>query len=567
LIDKGHLISVARGDSPADLLLSNARIINTFNGEIETANVAVCDGRVAGIGDYTKAKEIIDLNGKYLAPGLINGHTHLESSMLDVGQYARAVVPRGTSAIVTDLHEIANVAGLEGIQYILDCARRLPLDLFLMAPSCVPATHLETSGASLGPDDIKKVLRYRNCIGLGEVMNYPGVLTADAAVLAKIAAARGKTVDGHAPGLTGRDLNAYIGAGIGSDHESVSLAEAAEKLRRGMCVMIREGSTEKNLEALLPLVTDETWTRCFFVTDDRHAGDILHDGDIDAVMRKAIKLGLDPVRAVRMATINTATYFRLEGLGAIAPGYFADFIVLDDLAGFNVDMVFHRGCLVARGGRPLFPAGRPAGNGLTRTVNVRPFTLDALWLRSKGDTHPVIEVVPGQIITRKKMMKVTVVDGFIVPDVSRDILKAVVLERHKATGNIGRGLVTGFGLRKGALASSIAHDSHNIVAVGAADKDIFTAVKEVERLQGGLAAAADGRVIASLAAPVAGLLSRESLEVVVAGLERLTQAARDLGAALPEPFAALSFLALPVIPELRLTDLGLVDVNAFKLLE
>jgi adenine deaminase len=284
-------------------------------------------------------------------------------------------------------------------------------------------------------------------------------------------------------------------------------------------------------------------------------------------MRKAIKLGLDPVRAVRMATINTATYFRLEGLGAIAPGYFADFIVLDDLAGFNVDMVFHRGCLVARGGRPLFPAGRPAGNGLTRTVNVRPFTLDALWLRSKGDTHPVIEVVPGQIITRKKMMKVTVVDGFIVPDVSRDILKAVVLERHKATGNIGRGLVTGFGLRKGALASSIAHDSHNIVAVGAADKDIFTAVKEVERLQGGLAAAADGRVIASLAAPVAGLLSRESLEVVVAGLERLTQAARDLGAALPEPFAALSFLALPVIPELRLTDLGLVDVNAFKLLE
>jgi adenine deaminase len=561
------LISAAKGDSPADLLFTNARVVNTFNGEVEKTSVAVYGGRVAGLGDYRKAREIIDLNGKYLAPGLINGHTHLESSMLDVGQYARAVVPRGTSTVVTDLHEIANVCGLEGIKYVLDSARRLPLDLFLMAPSCVPATHLETSGAALGPADIKKILRLRNCIGLGEVMNYPGVLAGDAAMLAKITSARSKIVDGHAPGLAGKDLNAYIGAGISSDHESVSLSEAAEKLRRGMHVMIREGSTEKNLEALLPLVTGKADRRCFFVTDDRSCVDILHDGDIDAVVRKAIRLGLDPIRAIQLATINTAAYFRLDGLGAVAPGYFANLIVLDGLEDFDVDMVFYRGRLVAREGKPLFSLSRPRGDRLTRTVNVRPFSRDALKLRAKGETQPVIEVIPGQIITRKKMMKLKGIDGFIAPDTARDVLKAVVVERHKATGHIGIGLVTGFGLKRGALASSIAHDSHNIVAVGVSDRDIFAAVKEVERLQGGLVAAADGKIIENLATPIAGLLSQEPLETVVVGLVKLEQAARDLGAGLPSPFAALSFLALPVIPELRLTDLGLVDVNAFKLLE
>ena len=562
-----RLISVARGESPADLILANARIINTFNGEIETGNVALCGGKVAGVGDYKKARKVIDLGGKYLAPGLINGHTHLESSMLDVGQYARAVVPHGTSAIVTDLHEIANVCGLDGIKYVLDGARRLPFDLFLMAPSCVPATHLETSGASLGPEDIRRILRFKECIGLGEVMNYPGVLFGDAGMLSKIESARGKVVDGHAPGLSGKDLNAYIGAGIYSDHESVTLAEAEEKLRRGMHVMIREGSTEKNLEALLPLVTDKTYRRCLFVVDDRHGVDILRDGDIDAVVRKAIKLGLDPVRAIQLATINAAGYFRLAGLGAVAPGYFANLIVLDNLVGFQVNMVFYRGRLVAQGGKPLFDLPVPGGNRLTDTVNIKPFTKDALKLRASGESRPVIEVVPGQIITRRKLQKVRAVGGFILSDTGQDILKAVVVERHKATGNIGIGLVTGFGLKKGALASSTAHDSHNVVAVGTDDEDIFTAIKEVERLKGGLVAAVGGKVLDSLATPIAGLLSGEPLERVVAGLERLEQAAKDLGATLPAPFAALSFLALPVIPELRLTDLGLVDVNEFKLIE
>ncbi len=566
MTELARLIAVAKGDEPADLVLANTRVVNTFNGEVESGNVAVYGGRVAGVGDYQQAREVLDLGGRYLAPALINGHTHLESSMLDVGQYARAVVPHGTLALVTDLHEIANVCGLDGIRYVLDCARRLPLDMFLMAPSCVPATHLETSGASIGPEDIRRILRWRDCIGLGEVMNFPGVLSGDTGVLSKIESARG-VVDGHAPGVGGKDLSAYIAAGIHSDHESVSLAEAEEKLRRGMFVMIREGSSEKNLDALLPLVTDKTYNRCFFVVDDRNCVDLLRDGDIDAVVRKAIRRGLEPVRAIQMATINTAGYFRRDRLGAVAPGYFANLIVLDDLADFKINMVFYQGRLVAREGKPLFPSYQPGGGRLTNTINIKSFTVEALSIRASGESQPVIEVVPGQIITRRKREGLRAVDGFIVPDTGRDILKLAVVERHKASGNIGLGLVTGFGLKRGALASSIAHDSHNIVVVGVSDEDIFTAVREVERLQGGLVVAAGGKVLASLGLPVAGLLSGEPLETVVAGLERLEQVARDLGTTLPSPFATLSFLALPVIPELRLTDLGLVDVNEFRLIE
>ena len=561
-----RLISVAKGEHPADLILANAKVVNVFTGEIEPGNVAIYGDRIAGVGDYRQAKQVLDLTGKYLAPGLINGHTHLESSMLDVGQYARAVVPRGTLALVTDLHEIANVCGLEGIRYVLNCARRLPLDLFLMAPSCVPATHLETSGASISLQDIRQILRWQETIGLGEVMNFPGVIGGDVSILSKINLAKGKIVDGHAPGVTGKDLAAYIAAGIHSDHESVSLAEARDKLRQGMFVMIREGSSEKNLDALLPLVTDKTYKRCLFVVDDRSCADLLRDGDIDAVVRKAIQRGLDPVRAIQMATINTAEYFRLDRLGAIAPGYFANLIVLDDLSDLQIDMVFYRGRLVAREGNPLFPLLQPNDSGITKTVYIKPFPIEALRLTASGEDVPVIEVVPGQIITRQKREKVKIVDGAIMPDTNRDILKLVVVERHKATGNIGLGLVSGFGLQKGALASSIAHDSHNIIVVGTNDEDICTAVKEIERLQGGLVVTANGKVLASLSLPIAGLLSNEPLEIVVDKLEKLEQTAKDLGATLPSPFATLSFLALPVIPELRLTDLGLVDVNKFKLI-
>ena len=331
--------------------------------------------------------------------------------------------------------------------------------------------------------------------------------------------------------------------------------------------MIREGSTEKNLEALLPLVTEKTYKKCFFVVDDRHAEDILHDGDIDAVVRKAVRLGLDPVRAIQLATINTAEYFRLDGLGAIAPGYFANIIVLDNLKDFRMNQVYYRGKKVAEDVKPLFDLKKYGAGNLNHTINIKPFSVDALKLHAKGETWPAIVVIPGQIITRRKDVRINAKNGFIIPDVQRDILKAVVVERHKATGNIGLGLVTGFGLKNGALASSTAHDSHNIVAVGTNDGDIYTAVREVERLQGGLVVVSEGKVLGSLATPIAGLLSVEPLEKVVNGLEKLEGIARDLGCTLPAPFAALSFMALPVIPELRLTDLGLVDVNAFKLIE
>ncbi len=400
------LISVAKGELPADLILANARVINVFSGEIEPGNVAIYGDRIAGVGNYHRAKKVMDLGGKYIAPGLINGHIHPESSMLDIGQYARAVVPHGTTALITDLHEIANVCGVAGIKYVLDCARRLPFDLFLMAPSCVPATDRETSGASLGPEDIRQLLRRKEVIGLGEVMNFPGVLSGDEAVLKKISLARGKIIDGHAPGVTGRDLNGYIAAGIYSDHESVSIDEAREKLKRGMFVMIREGSSEKNLEALLPLVTDKTYNRCLFVVDDRSGADLLRDGDIDAVVRKAIGLGLDPVRAIQLATINPAQYFRRDGLGVVAPGYMANLIVLSDLRRLQIDMVFYQGKIIAREGKPLFTLPPVIGRGLTNTVNIKPFNIGALRLLVSGEATAIIEIVPGQIITRKRLEKI-----------------------------------------------------------------------------------------------------------------------------------------------------------------
>ena len=566
-MDKSGLLSVARGDTPADLLFKNARIVNVFTGEIKKGNVALAEGMIAGIGDYRLAKEIIDLNDRFLSPGFIDGHVHLESSMLSPAQYVRAVVPRGTSAIVTDLHEIANVSGIEGMKYVVDSIRPLPMDIFLMIPSCVPATHLETSGASLDAETLRQVTDWDEYTGIGEVMNYPGVIGADPGVLDKIAISGGKAADGHAPGVSGKALNAYIAAGIYSDHESVTLEEAREKLRLGMVVMIREGSSEKNLETLLPLVNDNTYKRCIFVVDDRSCVDLLNDGDIDAVVRKAISLGLDPVRAIQMATINTAEYFRLVGHGAIAPGYYANLMVLDDLDSIAVSDIYYQGKMVASNGKPLFEDVKISDSILTSTMHIKPYSFDSFRMKASGETVPVIEIVPGQIITSHKTAHIKAKNGYVVPDIEDDILKAAVVERHHATGNIGLGLVSGFGLRKGALASSVAHDSHNIVAIGTSDEDIFTAVKEIERLGGGLAAVADGKVLESLALPIAGLLSDQPLEVIVDRMTKVEEAAFSLGTKLPSPFSTLSFIALPVIPELRLTDMGLVDVLEFKILE
>ncbi len=560
------LISVARGKAPADLLFKNARIINTFTGEIEQGNVAILGDRIAGVGGYDSAKEVVDLQGCYLAPGLINGHTHIESSMLHPAQYAQAVIPRGTLALVTDLHEIANVCGLEGISFVMRWAEKLPLDMLLMAPSCVPASTLETSGARIGADEIEKVLAYPNVIGLGEMMNFPGVVNSDAEVLGKIIASRGKTIDGHAPGLKGKELNAYMAAGIYSDHECSTLEEGREKLKKGMYLMIREGSSEKNLDALLPLVSDNTYKRCIFVVDDRSCYDLLREGDIDYVVRKAISRGLGPVRALQMATINAAEHFRLHDRGAIAPGYLANLITITNLARLDIDKVFYKGKLIAEQGRPLFPAPSVSPE-LFDTVHIKPLSTESLKLSSTNESWPVIEIVPGQIVTRKRIEKVRVVNGTVAPDLERDLLKLVVVERHKASGNVGLGLVKGFGLKRGALASSVAHDSHNIIAVGSNDSDIIRAIEEIVRLQGGLVVCAQGKILASLPLPIAGLLSPEALPVVAAQLKKVEENASRLGNLPPARFSILYFMALPVIPEIRLTALALVDVATFQLIK
>jgi len=589
-----ELISVARGEAAADLLLKNARIVNTFTGEIEQGNVSIQGDRIAGVGDYDKAKETIDLQGQFVAPALINGHTHIESSMLHPARYAEAVVPRGTLAIVTDLHEIASVCGYRGIEFVMDWARKLPLDMFFMAPSCVPASTLETSGARISSREVKRILAHPNVIGLGEVMNFPGVIRGEEEILKKVETADGRVIDGHAPGLGGKELNAYVSARILSDHESTTLEEGKEKLRRGMYLMIREGSSERNLDSLLPLVTDSTFSRCFFVVDDRSCSDLLHEGDIDAVVRKAIDLGVDPVRAIQMTTINPAGYFRLYDRGAIGPGYLANLMTVTDLAKLEIDTVFYRGKPVAKRGKPLF-LPPPITPELQDTVRIKSPTAQSLRIpplglsnRSEPSTkggeeshgpeqalpgnvgeqsYPVIQTVPGQIVTRKTMENMKVVDGAVMPDVDRDILKLVVLERHRASGNIGLGLVKGFGLKKGALASSVAHDSHNIIAVGTNDLDILKAIDEIKRLQGGLAVCVDLEILAALPLPIAGLLSPEPPDTATSLYEKVEKAAASLGNLPPSPFAILSFLALPVIPELRLTDLGLVDVNEFKLLK
>ncbi|AII59420.1 MAG: adenine deaminase [Dehalococcoides mccartyi] len=561
-----QLIKVARGEAKADLVLLNARVVNVFNAEIEPANVAIFGGQIAGVGDYTLGNRVLDLKGAYLLPGLINGHTHVESSMLDISQYARAVVAHGTSALITDLHEISNVCGKEGIDYVLSASADLPLNIFLQVPSCVPATHLETAGAEINSNDVTELLRLPNVTGLGEMMNFPGVLFAVPSVLDKIKAASGKVLDGHAPGLSGKDLNAYIAAGIHSDHECIHLDEAKEKLARGMYIMIREGSSEKNLTELLPLVTDKTYKRCIFVVDDRSCADLQRDGDIDAVVRKAIKLGLDPVRAIQLASINTAEYFCLNGYGAIAPGYLANMIVCQDLNQLDIDMVFHKGELVAEKGQALFKPQSHVPKSLLSSMHIKPFDIKDLALKGSSTQMPVIEVIPGQIVTRRLNLKIPAENGVITPDIEQDLLKIVVSERHCQSGNIGRGLIKGFGIKKGAIASSVAHDSHNVVAVGTNDADIYAAVKELERINGGIALVVDGKVSASVPLPVAGLLSTQPLEKVVDALEEINKQVAGLGCKLSAPFATLSFMALPVIPELRLTDLGLVDVNAFKLI-
>ena len=568
-----ELISAARGEIEVDLLLEGAEIVNTLSGEQHHADVAVHKGRIVGF-DCRSARECIDLSGSVLSPGFIDGHVHIESAMVTVPEYARAVVPKGTTSVIIDPHEIANVLGVEGIMYMLESSRRVPLNVYVMLPSCVPTTMMETSGAVLDAESLSELMDDKRVLGLAEVMNYPGVIFRDSEVLKKIRLAGNKRVDGHAPQLSGRDLTAYIAAGIKSDHECTTLEEANEKLRQGMHIMIREGSAAKNLLDLLPLVTPQNARQFLFVSDDRHPADILREGHIDFMIRTAIKHGLDPIQAMQIASLNAAAYFGLKDLGAIAPGYRADIAVLDDLESLNVMKVIKDGKLVAEDG---YLTARLESTPAPKDTTMRTGPLDvgsfrirserirSERIRSEPSLVRVIGIIPDQIITKSLAIKPKTSKGLVVRDLDKDVLKMAVVERHMATGNVGLGLVKGFGLQAGAIATSVAHDSHNIVVVGVTDEEMLDAVLRVIEMGGGLAVVKDGRIKASLPLPVAGLLSEMYMHDVAEGIDDCIDAVHDLGCQLKDPFMTLSFLCLPVIPELKLTDKGLVDVAKFQL--
>lgn len=557
-------IRIAKGEEEADLLLKRAKIVNVLSGDIHEDDVAIAHGRIVGFGNY-KAKEIIDLHGLYISPGFIDGHIHLESTMVTPREFAKTVVPLGTTAVATDPHEIANVLGLDGLRYILKASSALPIDIYIMLPSCVPATDMETSGAHLGAHELSLFLGEDSVLGLGEMMNFPGVIELDPEVMRKIKMARKKIIDGHSPLLTGKDLNAYISAGIKSDHECTRLEEAREKLRKGMWIMIREGTTEKNMEDILPLVNPANSRRCFFVSDDRHPLDLLNNGHLNYSIKKAVRLGLDPILAIQMVTVNPSEYLHLEDQGAVAPGYRADLVVLEDLQDFKVKKVFKDGNLVAEDGRLIL------GEFITERIVIRStMNLDSTGIRNikvkeEGDRIKVIEIIPGQIHTRKRIEKTKVIDGEVVSDIERDILKVAVFERHMASGRIGIGFVKGFGFKRGAIASSVAHDSHNLIAVGVNDREIEKSVMEIIRMKGGQVVVADEEVIASLPLPIAGLISDRPIEEVTMKVKDLIDASKKIGCILDNPFMALSFLSLPVIPEMKITDKGLVDVEKFRI--
>jgi adenine deaminase len=557
-----ELISAARCEIEVDCLLEGADIVNTLSGEVHRADVAIHNGRIAGF-DCSSARKTLDLSGRILAPGFIDGHVHIESSMVTVPEYARAVVPRGTTSVVIDPHEIANVLGIEGIKYLLDSSRNVPLNVYIMLSSCVPATDMETSGASLDSEALSELMGNERVLGLAEIMNYPGVIFRNPEVLKKIRLAGRKRVDGHCPRLSGRDLTAYIAAGINSDHECTSVDEAREKLRQGMYIMIREGSAAKNLRDLLSLITPYNCRHFLFVSDDRHPADILREGHIDFMVRTAIKDGLDPILALQIASLNAARYFGVRDLGAIAPGYRADIAVLDCIESPSVEKVIKDGRLVAEDG-DLRARLKQAPAPKRSTIAIGKVDAGSFEIKAEPGIARVIGVIPDQIITRSLSIQPKTAEGRVVADTEKDVLKMAVVERHRATGNIGLGLVQGFGLCSGAIATSVAHDSHNIAVVGVDSGEMLSAVLTVKDMNGGLVVVKEGKVMASLALPIAGLLSERYMRDVADGIDDCIDAAGELGCKLKDPFMTLSFLCLPVIPELKLTDKGLVDVNKFS---
>ncbi|MGN0707935.1 MAG: adenine deaminase [Faecalibacterium sp.] len=561
-------LAAARGDCPAELVLKNARIVNVFSGEIQQGDVAVCDGVIVGVGSYTGQREV-DLDGRYVCPGLIDGHIHIESSMLCPPAFARAVLPHGTTAVITDPHEIANVSGTQGLEFMLEAARDLPLSVFFMLPSCVPATPLDESGAVLDAETLAAYYDRPQVLGLAELMDFYGTARGEDAILDKVLGCRaaGGLLDGHAPFLSGKPLNAYLTVGVGSDHECSCVEEAMEKLRGGQYIMIREGTAAKNLDALLPLLKEPMCHRCMLVTDDRHPGDLLREGHIDLILRKAIRAGVDPLVAIRCATLVPAQYFGLMDRGAVAPGYAADLLVLSDLQQFTVEQVYHAGTLVAENGKALMELSAvPDAQRYPRvfdSFHCPELTPEDFALPETGTTQRVICLAAHELLTTEELVAFRhCPDCAPGVDPTRRIVKLAVVERHHGTGHIGLGFLGNYGLRCGAVASSVAHDSHNLIVAGTNDADMALAANTVRRNRGGIAFAVNGTVLGEVPLPVAGLMSNENAETVDARLQALKRTLKQYCIAGDiDELMTLAFVSLPVIPKLRLTTRGVFDVE------
>ncbi len=550
-------LAVARGDEPADLVITGGRVFSVFTREWLDVGVALVDGYVVGLGDY-EAKQRMNAHGAYLVPGFIDAHVHIESSKLMLDQFSRAVLPHGTTAVVADPHEIANVLGTDGVHWLLDACDQVPLDVFVMAPSCVPASPFESPRRPFSLGDLEGLLRRHRTIGVAEMMNFAGVIAGQAGELGKLQTGLTEHVDGHAPGVAGRPLNAYVAAGIHSDHECATYDEALEKRRLGMWVMLREGSAARNLVDLLPLVREYGPDRCMFCTDDREPVFLVEQGHIDQMVRIAVEHGLRPEDALVMATLHPAQYHGLRHLGAIAPGYQADILFLDDLRSFKPRLVLKRGAE---------PVHRPVETPewVRHTVNIAPIEEASFEVRGPAHRIRVIGVVPGQLVTGCELMKPAVRDGRLVADPARDLVKIAVVERHNATGRVGVGFATNVGLKRGAFASTVAHDAHNVVVLGVDDADMTRCVRRLAEIGGGVVVVEGGEVKGELPLPVGGLMSDAPLPEVHRRLADMEQTLRDIGVAWDAPFMCLSFLTLSVIPELKITDRGLVDVGRSQL--
>lgn len=563
-MDLADLLRIARGDAPADLVLRGGRIVNVFSGEIEQADIAIAGGMIAGVGPGYEARNTIDLKGAYVAPGLIDAHVHIESSLCIPPQFAAAVVPRGVTTVVADPHEIGNVCGDDGVRFMHDASRDIALRVVLMAPSCVPATEMATAGAAIGELELGMLSRDGVVHGLAEMMNFPGTIAGELAVRRKLWLFQDGPRDGHAPGVRGKPLNAYIAAGVGSDHECVTIEEAKEKLARGMYVLIREATNARNLESLLQLITPKSSRRICLCTDDRTPPDLLGAGSVDFMLRRIIEAGVDPMTAIQLCTINPSEWFRLPDRGAIAPGRVADLIVFDDLESPNARNVFIGGEIAAAHGEYVHVLSRtPIPEKIRDSCHLH-ITDDSLRILARSNRIRAIGSLPDQLITDHRVLDAKVIDGCAVADISHDVLKMAVFNRHRKTGNIGLGFIQGIGLRRGAIAGTVAHDHHNLVIIGADDASMLAAARAVVAMRGGLVAVFGENVLASLPLPVAGLMSDRPVGEVRDAYVKLLDAAKWLGSPLHDPFMAMSFMALEVIPKLKLTDQGLVDVERFE---